>query len=178
MRYVKVWLLSVPALAAILLASCPQPTIQVVVDKTTQVAANGGGGGVLPVLFIGTGGRQITSKVDWLEDTSYTLFDGSGQKTSGAMSIKGRGNSTWVDYPKKPYSLKLSAKASLLEMPEHKRWTLLANYADKTLLRTEAAFYLAELLDNLSWTAPGTSGAGIPEQRICRALSGCRSDKN
>jgi hypothetical protein len=38
-------------------------------------------------------------------------------------------------------------------MPTHKRWNLLANYSDKTLLRTEAAFKIGEILqDGLKWT--------------------------
>ena len=44
-------------------------------------------------------------------------------------------------------------KEELLGMPKHKRWVLLANWADKTLLRTEVAFKLGEILnDNLIWT--------------------------
>ena len=66
--------------------------------------------------------------------------------------FQGRGNSTW-GMPKKPYSLKLKGKTSLLGMPAHKRWNLLANYSDKTLLRTEVAFKIGETLeDGLQWT--------------------------
>jgi hypothetical protein len=83
---------------------------------------------------------------------SYTIYDITGEKLSGNTDIKGRGNSTW-DMPKKPYSLKLTAKASLLGMFTHKRWNLLANYSDKTLLRTETAFKMGEILeDGLTWT--------------------------
>jgi hypothetical protein len=69
----------------------------------------------------------------------------------GITSIRGRGNSTW-QYPKKPYTLKLENKQSILNLPAHKRWHFLANYADKTLLRTEAAFKLGEIFNNLAWT--------------------------
>jgi hypothetical protein len=55
--------------------------------------------------------------------------------------------------PKKPYTLKLTTKAPLLGMPTHKRWNLLANYSDKTLLRTEVAFNIGNILqDGLKWT--------------------------
>jgi hypothetical protein len=38
-------------------------------------------------------------------------------------------------------------------MPAHRRWALLANYADKSLLRTDVVFNkLAAIFDNLAWT--------------------------
>jgi hypothetical protein len=59
------------------------------------------------------------------------------------MEIRGRGNSTW-DWPKKPYRLKLTNSTSLLGMPASKHWVLLANYADKTLVRNDTAFMFSE----------------------------------
>jgi hypothetical protein len=108
---------------------------------------------------IDTAGIEIISRDEWFTDLNttvtpvYDLYDTSGKKISGSTDIKGRGNSTW-DMPKKPYSLKLSKKTSLLGMPEHKRWALLANYSDKTLLRTDVAFKMGEILkDKLGWTS-------------------------
>ncbi|MFD0748573.1 CotH kinase family protein [Mucilaginibacter calamicampi] len=60
-----------------------------------------------------------------------------------SLQIKGRGNSTWVLFPKKPYRLKFDAKAAFLGMPAAKNWVLLANYDDKTLMRTKIAFEYA-----------------------------------
>lgn len=57
------------------------------------------------------------------------------------LEIKGRGNSTWI-LPKKPYRLKLKNKAKILGLDEAKNWVLLANYSDKTLIRTSFAFEL------------------------------------
>jgi hypothetical protein len=111
----------------------------------------------LPVMKIDTQGIAITSKDDWFTNLnsgvpSYTIYDTSGEPVSGSTDIKGRGNTTW-GMPKKPYSLKLTTKAPLLGMPAHKRWNLLANYSDKTLLRTETAFKTGEILqDGLEWT--------------------------
>ena len=52
------------------------------------------------------------------------------------MEIRGRGNSTW-GWPKKPYKIKLAEDAQLLGMTaETDEWVLLANYADRTGLRT------------------------------------------
>lgn len=66
------------------------------------------------------------------------------------MGIRGRGNSTW-DFPKKPWKVKLTEKASLLGMPADKEWCLLANYADRTLIRNIVAMRLSEIC-GFSWT--------------------------
>lgn len=60
------------------------------------------------------------------------------------MQIKGRGNSTW-SLPKKPYRIKLDSKKSILDMPQGKSWVLLANYADKSMIRNKIAEYLGSL---------------------------------
>ena len=57
--------------------------------------------------------------------------------------IKGRGNYTWK-WDKKPYALKFDKKGEVLGMPAHKRWILLANWRDRTLLRNDAAFWLSK----------------------------------
>ena len=66
------------------------------------------------------------------------------------MEIKGRGNSTW-SMPKKSYSLKLSSKKEILGMKKHKRWVLVANYSDKTLLRNYLASELGNNYFNSVW---------------------------
>ena len=57
--------------------------------------------------------------------------------------IKGRGNYTWI-WDKKPYAFKFDSKAEVLGMPAHKRWILLANWRDRTLLRNDATFWLSK----------------------------------
>jgi len=106
----------------------------------------------LPTLKIDTAGIEINSTETWLEGATYTLYDSNGKMiSSGSTDIKGRGNSTW-DMPKKPYSLKLETADQMFGMPSHKRWNLMANFSDKTLLRTEVAFKLGAIFDNLAWT--------------------------
>jgi len=98
----------------------------------------------LPVVRITTPGkRDVTSKDTWMEGATLRIENPDGTVDyEGPMSIKGRGNSTW-GYPKKPYALKLDKKDKVLGMPKHKRWILLANWKDRTLLRNEAAFWLS-----------------------------------
>lgn len=66
------------------------------------------------------------------------------------MGIRGRGNSTW-GMPKKPYRIKFTEKQEMLGMPASKNWALLADYADKTLLRNYTAMELSRICD-FPWT--------------------------
>lgn len=106
----------------------------------------------LPIVTVETDNRQeITSKEDYVYGTmtiSKTADYSAGYQ--GRMRIRGRGNATF-GYPKKPYKVKLDEKASILDMPSDKEWVLLANYCDKSLLRTSIAFKLSEMLD-MYWT--------------------------
>ncbi len=64
--------------------------------------------------------------------------------------IKLRGNST-AECPKRPFTLKLSQNQSLCGLPDAKKWVLLANYFDSTMLRNALAFRMSEQA-NLEWT--------------------------
>ena len=58
------------------------------------------------------------------------------------LTIKGRGNST-LDMPKKGYKIEFVDKQPMLGMPEDRDWALIANYADKTLMKNLLAFRLS-----------------------------------
>ena len=99
----------------------------------------------LPIVFIETpNGKIIPNKhSDWLAGSKLTIYNSDWTiDFDGSMGIRGRGNSTW-GYPKKPYAIKLDEKNEILGMPKHKRWVLLANWLDRTLLRNAASFNLA-----------------------------------
>lgn len=100
----------------------------------------------LPVLNVTTaGGAPIESREIYLPGT-FTLTDAAGQVAAqGNLDIRGRGSSTW-GMPKKPYRLRLATSTPLLSMPANRHWVLLANFADKTLLRNELAFELSRIL--------------------------------
>ena len=71
------------------------------------------------------------------------------------MKIRGRGNSTWTAYTKKrPYNIKLDKKADFFGTGSTKRYLLLANWMDRTLLRNEVAFEAARRT-LLEWTPSG-----------------------
>jgi hypothetical protein len=69
------------------------------------------------------------------------------------LTIKGRGNSTWT-YPKKPYTIKFSKKQAFLGMPKAKKWVMLANYRDRTLIRNAIALEIARKTSQ-NWVPQG-----------------------
>ena len=61
--------------------------------------------------------------------------------------LKGRGNSTFFYFDKKPYQMKLDKKAELIDgAGKSKKWILLANAADPTFMRNSIAFDAAEYM--------------------------------
>lgn len=70
------------------------------------------------------------------------------------LTIRGRGNYTWHHQPKKPFAIKFTKKQKILGMPKAKKWTLLANYRDRTLIRNALAFEIARQTD-IGWTPQG-----------------------
>nr|WP_068892662.1 CotH kinase family protein [Pedobacter panaciterrae] len=97
----------------------------------------------IAALYINTNNVPITSKDTYVMGSLKLVANFKDVVYEGKTEIKGRGNSTWYDMPKKPYRIKLDKKAGLLGMAESKNWVLLANYADKTLMRNELAFMLS-----------------------------------
>ena len=112
------------------------------------------GSELLPKVHINTpGGVEITSKEIWTKGCEITIVDENGDVSLDATtSLRGRGNSTWL-YPKKPYAIKLDSKATVLGMPKHKRWVLLANWMDRTLMRNAVSFEMARQI--MDWAPRG-----------------------
>ena len=105
----------------------------------------------LPIAYLNTENSAIVeSRVNTIPGT--IRFDGRKKFTSTTkkIEIRGRGNSTWTQ-PKKPYQIEFEDKEKPLDLPNDKRWVLLANYSDKTMLRNTVAFYMGEE-SKLDWT--------------------------
>ena len=96
----------------------------------------------LPTVIVNTEkAKDITSKETYLNSNVYIVSEGGKNllSTSGT-GIKGRGNASW-GFPKKPYKIHFADKQSPLGAPAHDRkWTLINNYGDKTLMRNILAF--------------------------------------
>ena len=126
----------------------------------------------LPVVVI----NQPGGTVNWEQTGTYavekdpsddtpngtvTVYDKDGNVTLAEAEAltRLRGN-TSQDYPKKPFAIKLDKKAGLLGMPKHKRWVLLANWKDKSLIRNHIAFGIAQKFaatfsDSTPWQVHG-----------------------
>ena len=109
----------------------------------------------LPTIFIDTeNGVDITSKEEYVNAvvTVRGAANAEDDITEVVAEIKGRGNSTW-GMAKKPYRLKFDKKINFLgNEAKEKNWVLLANYADKTLMRNALAFETTRQLFNFSFT--------------------------
>ncbi len=109
----------------------------------------------LPIISIQTENRiPVDSKEEYRNANMTIIADGTEHPDyNGTVRIRGRGNTTWV-MDKKPYRLKLDSKAEILGMPADRDWVLLANYADKSLMRTKIAFKTSEIFE-LAYTPRG-----------------------
>lgn len=106
----------------------------------------------LPVLFMNTAdGKNITSKTDFVAgDVTIRGTETLPGLPTAKCRIRGRGNTTWT-WPKKPYLIAFDEQQSVLGMPRHKRWVLLANFMDRTLMRNLVSMKVATLT-SLAWT--------------------------
>ena len=102
----------------------------------------------IPAMFIQTASGtldKVHASKDNKEKGTMALVkaDRSVDFDGNLKQIKGRGNSTW-GFAKKPYNIKLENSSDLLGMGKGKGWCLLANYADRSLLRNRIVYNLAE----------------------------------
>lgn len=107
----------------------------------------------LPLLWIDTNNRIDT--VFSISRNEYTkahlrleenvVTRSAGDVVESEVKIKGRGNSSWDDSPKKSYRLQFDNKISLLDEPKDKSYVLIANYFDKTMLRNKIAYYIGAI---------------------------------
>ena len=124
-----------------------------------EVRSEGAGYGVLiktglPTVYVDTeGGKPVNSK-DVFVKASVKIRGNDRYEGLAATSceIRGRGNTTWT-WPKKPYLIKLDEKQHIFGMHKHKRWVLLANFMDRTLMRNLVSMKVASMT-KLAWT-PG-----------------------
>jgi CotH protein. len=110
----------------------------------------------LPALYVDTPNDvSITDRVTWIENTRIRIVGDEGNLLfdDKAAKIRGRGNQSW-NYPKKPYYFKLNKKTDLLGTGKSKKFILLANWLDRTLLRNVVAFEAARRT-SLEWTPSG-----------------------
>ena len=83
--------------------------------------------------------HQITSTITIISDNGTKILQDKA-------TTRLRGNAS-MDFPKKPYRIKFEHQQQILDAPATaKKWTLINNYGDKTLMRNTLAFQLSKWL--------------------------------
>ena len=101
----------------------------------------------LPALFITSqdGLMLLPEKGNEVTDRGTLLAverDGS-VSFGGGLTLKGRGNSSWYLFGKRPFNLKLDKSARLLGMEKDRDWCLLANAWDYSYMNNKLALDMA-----------------------------------
>ncbi len=81
-------------------------------------------------------GNEEEGKIEIVGTDGEIAYDGD-------LEIKGRGNSTW-QMEKKPYNIKLDKKTNLFGMGKTKKWSLIANHGDDSVIRNALTYQAAE----------------------------------
>ncbi len=115
------------------------------------------------------GDLSVRSKdSEWATDDQFTVYnaDGSVNMATAVGGMRLRGNST-QNFPKKPFAIKFNQKQAVCGMASHKRWVLLANWLDCSMMRNNTAFAIAHAIEDaaaggviepgLAWNPHGTS---------------------
>ena len=114
----------------------------------------------IPAVFIETESGtsdQINSDKNIKEPGTIKVLepDGSFSLEHSLEYIKGRGNTSYTEFDKKPYQIKLTQEAPFLDMEPGKKWVFVSNSADSSLIRNALSRSLAGHL-NLPQSEEGT----------------------
>ena len=102
----------------------------------------------IPVVTIHTKDNQIPFDKETDIEGYVSIISQDGKHIlSDTITIRERGNAS-RQFPKKPYRIKFEHKQSVLGSPaKAKKWTLINNYGDKTLLRNPLAYEISKRLN-------------------------------
>ena len=98
---------------------------------------------------------------EWVEDDQMTVYnaDGTVDMPMTLCGVRLRGNST-QKLPKKPFAIKLTQKKAVLGMATHKRWCLMANWLDRSMIRNLVGFAAANATTK-AWKNTAGAAEGI-----------------
>jgi len=125
-------------------------------NEVTYAAPRVSPGTGLPTVYFDTNEGGVIKDTDTYLEGRFTMtasaaFPQCAAVTSALMKAQGRGNYTWT-LAKKPYNFSLDKKTDLCGMGSNKKWALIANHYDRSLLRNSVALHLGGLMTNLAYT--------------------------
>ena len=83
------------------------------------------------------------SKEEKYYGNTIRVYDHGKRILKSTVTMKGRGNSTWT-FEKRPYQISFDEKTSILGLPESKKYVLLANMEDSSLLKNDFSYAFPE----------------------------------
>lgn len=118
--------------------------------------------GVPTVHFNSNDGESVNTRDNYFEGEFSIKSGTTDQNKNGSFEtcpsvapfeagMKGRGNYSWT-FDKKGFNLKFDDKEDLCGMGNSKKWALVANHYDRSLLRNSAANFVGEQMDFLEFT--------------------------
>ncbi|MCM1386920.1 MAG: CotH kinase family protein [Bacillus sp. (in: Bacteria)] len=124
-----------------------KPKIPAIIDSSSIIQVYSEN---IPAVFIETESgtsEQINSDKDIREPGKISVLDADGHTVTFPLDyIKGRGNTSYTEFEKKSYQIKLRESAPFLGMQSSKKWIFTANAADSSLLRNALSRDLADHL--------------------------------
>lgn len=108
----------------------------------------------LPSLYLDLADGTTLSSIHANKDTKHegnrvVLTDTANAKydlDKSDVEVKGRGNTSWTLYDKKGYQIKFNKETSMLGMDKAKKWVLLANSSDPSMVKNKTSFDLSSKL--------------------------------
>lgn len=113
--------------------------------------------GGLPTVSIHTEGNvEPYDKITDIPSIISIIGDKGNNIIAQTGGTRERGNYSRT-FPKRPYRIKFDSKQNVLDAPaKAKKWTLINNYGDKTLMRNLIAFHLSSVFE-MPYTPYGTA---------------------
>ena len=114
------------------------------------------------VHFNTNSGETVNTRDTWFPGEFSILPGTTDQNKDGSLEncgavnkidgdMRGRGNYSW-SFAKKGFNLRFDDSIDLCGMGKSKKWALVANHYDRSLLRNSAAGFVGKVFSNLEWT--------------------------
>ena len=101
----------------------------------------------LPLVSIHTDNSVFPTNKDQEINCRVTITNEGKIEINSQATIKIRGKSTSNGSDKKPYRIKFNEQQEILGLPgSYKKWVLIANFYDKSLMRNALAFKISEIM--------------------------------